>query len=191
MLFRSCEGNGRPGAFTAKRLKGTGAAIPFTVICSLIVGLENVIRPGFSRVFMDRLLTGENPEWFYPLLAGLTLVSVMQILGSAINDIYSNKIHGKMAVVSSSTFLWKVLHMPMEFFSQRMTGDIQNRQNANSAIAGNLVVTVAPLAMNLVMVVFYLVVMLRYSWAMTLVGLVSIVINLSMARIISDRKSVV
>ena len=30
---------------------------------------------------MDRLLTGENPEWFYPLLAGLTLVSVMQILG--------------------------------------------------------------------------------------------------------------
>ena len=175
-------------AFAAKRLKGTGAAIPFTVICSLIVGLENVIRPGFSRVFMDRLLTGENPEWCYPLLAGLTLVSVMQILGSAINDIYSNKIHGKMAVVSSSTFLWKVLHMPMEFFSQRMTGDIQNRQNANSAIAGNLVVTVAPLAMNLVMVVFYLVVMLRYSWAMTLVGLASIVINLSMARIISAKR---
>ena len=175
-------------AFAAKRLKGTGAAIPFTVICSLIVGLENVIRPGFSRVFMDRLLTGENPEWCYPLLAGLALVSVMQILGSAINDIYSNKIHGKMAVVSSSTFLWKVLHMPMEFFSQRMTGDIQNRQNANSAIAGNLVVTVAPLAMNLVMVVFYLVVMLRYSWAMTLVGLASIVINLSMARIISAKR---
>ena len=175
-------------AFAAKRLKGTGAAIPFTVICSLIVGLENVIQPGFSRVFMDRLLTGENPEWFYPLLAGLTLVSVMQILGSAINDIYSNKIHGKMAVVGNSTFLWKVLHMPMEFFSQRMTGDIQNRQNANSAIAGNLVVTVAPLAMNLIMVVFYLAVMIRYSWAMTLVGMASIVINLSLARIISLKR---
>ena len=175
-------------AFAAKRLKGTGAAIPFTVICSLIVGLENVIRPGFSRVFMDRLLTGENPEWFYPLLAGLTLVSVMQILGSAINDIYSNKIHGKMAVVSSSTFLWKLLHMPIDFFSQRMTGDIQNRQNANSAIAGNLVVTVAPLAMNLIMVAFYLVVMIRYSWTMTLVGMASIVINLSLARIISVKR---
>lgn len=175
-------------AFAAKRLKGTGAAIPFTVICSLIVGLENVIQPGFSRVFMDRLLTGENPEWFYPLLAGLTLVSLMQILGSAINDIYSNKIHGKMAVVGNSTFLWKVLHMPMEFFSQRMTGDIQNRQNANSAIAGNLVVTVAPLAMNLIMVVFYLAVMIRYSWAMTLVGMASIVINLSLARIISLKR---
>ena len=175
-------------AFAAKRLKGTGAAIPFTVICSLIIGLENVIQPGFARVFMDRLLTGENPEWFYPLLAGLALVSVIQILGSGICDIYSNKIFGKLAVVSNSTFLWKILHMPMEFFSQRMTGDIQNRQNSNSTIAGNLVVTVAPLAMNLMMVVFYLVVMLRYSWAMTLVGLASIVINLSMARIISAKR---
>ena len=175
-------------SFAAKRLQGTGAALPFTALCSLIVVLLNVIRPGFSRIFMDRLLTGQNPEWFYPLLIGLTLVSVIQILGSAINDIYSNKIHGKMAVVGNSTFLWKVLHMPIEFFSQRMTGDIQNRQNSNSAIAGNLVVTLAPLALNLVMVVFYLVVMLRYSWAMTLVGIVSIVINLSLARIISTRR---
>ena len=175
-------------AFAAKRLKGTGAAIPFTVICSLIIGLENVIQPGFSRVFMDRLLTGANPAWFYPLLAGLALVSVIQILGSGICDIYSNKIYGKLAVVSNSTFLWKILHMPMEFFSQRMTGDIQNRQNSNSTIAGNLVVTVAPLAMNLMMVVFYLAVMIRYSWVMTLVGMVSIVINLSMARIISAKR---
>ena len=175
-------------AFAAKRLKGTGAAIPFTVICSLIIGLENVIQPGFARVFMDRLLTGENPEWFYPLLAGLALVSVMQILGSAICDIYSNKIYGKLAVVSNSTFFWKILHMPMEFFSQRMTGDIQNRQNSNSTIAGNLVVTVAPLAMNLMMVVFYLVVMLRYSVMLTLVGVASILINTILSRIISNKR---
>ena len=122
------------------------------------------------------------------MLMGLTFVSVMHILGLAIHDYYSNKIHGKMALVGSSTFLWKILHLPMEFFNQRMAGDLQNRQNANSFIAGNLVVTVAPLMMNLIMVVFYLVVMLRYSWAMTLVGVASIAINLSLARIISAKR---
>ena len=42
--------------------------------------------------------------------------------------------------------------------------------------------------MNLIMVVFYLVVMIRYSWTMTLVGMASIVINLSLARIISVKR---
>ena len=185
------EPGGKPQSvwsFAVKRLKGTGPAIPFTVLSALIAVIANVIRPGFSRIFMDRLLTGENPSWFYSLLIGLVIISVIQILGSAINDIYSNKIHGKMAVVGSSTFLWKVLHMPMEFFSQRMAGDIQNRQNSNSFIAGNLVVTLGPLVLNLAMVVFYLVVMLRYSLIMTLVGVASVVINLAMAQVISAKR---
>ena len=187
----SFEPGGKPKSvwsFAAKRLKGTGTAIGFVVLSSMIAVLLNVIRPGFSRIFMDRLLTGENPSWFYPLLIGLTFVSIIQILGSAINAIYSNKIHGKMDVVGSSTFLWQVLHMPIEFFSQRMTGDIQNRQNSNATIAGNLIDTVAPMALNLVLVIFYLVVMVRYSWIMTLVGIASIVINLALARVISDKR---
>ncbi len=187
----SFEPGGKPKSvwsFAAKRLKGTGTAIAFVVLSSMIAVLLNVIRPGFSRIFMDRLLTGENPSWFYPLLIGLTFVSIIQILGSAINAIYSNKIHGKMDVVGSSTFLWQVLHMPIEFFSQRMTGDIQNRQNSNATIAGNLIDTVAPMALNLALVIFYLVVMVRYSWIMTLVGIASIVINLALARVISDKR---
>jgi ABC-type bacteriocin/lantibiotic exporter with double-glycine peptidase domain len=118
----------------------------------------------------------------------LAFVSIIQILGSAINAIYSNKIHGKMEVVGSSTFLWHVLHMPIEFFTQRMTGDIQSRQNSNASIAGNLVNTIAPMALNFALVIFYLVVMVRYSWIMTLVGVASMIINLALARVISNKR---
>ena len=185
------EPSGKPKSvmgFAAKRLKGTGTAIAFVVLTSMIAVLLNMIRPGFSRIFMDRLLTGETPSWFYPLLTAMAFVSIIQIVGSAINAIYSNKIHGKMAVVGSSTFLWHVLHMPIEFFTQRMTGDIQNRQNSNTVIAGNLVNTIAPMALNFGLVIFYLVVMVRYSWIMTLIGILSIAINLGLARIISAKR---
>ena len=175
-------------SFAAKRLQGMGTAIAFVILTSMMAMLLNMIRPGFSRVFMDRLLTGENPSWFYPLLGGLAFVSIVQILGSAINAIYSNKIHGKMEVVGSSTFLWHVLHMPIEFFTQRMTGDIQSRQNSNASIAGNLVNTIAPMALNFALVIFYLVVMVRYSWIMTLVGVASMIINLALARVISNKR---
>ena len=78
--------------------------------------------------------------------------------------------------------------MPMEFFSQRMAGDIQQRQSSNASIAGTLVNTFAPLVLETVMMVFYLVVMLRYSWLLTLVGLASIVINIFVARFISKKR---
>ncbi len=174
--------------FVKKRLQGAGTAIAFVVICSLISALMGVIQPGFSRIFYDRLLTGENPEWFVPFMIGLAAISGIQILVSAVEAIYSNKINGKLDVVGNATFLWKILHLPMNFFSQRMAGDIENRQSSNAGIAGDLVNTFAPLALNAIMAIFYFVVMIRYSVLLTMVGLLSVVINLVMSRIISKKR---
>ncbi len=90
--------------------------------------------------------------------------------------------------MGAATFHWKVLHMPMEFFSQRMAGDIQQRQSANASIAQELVNTLGPLVLNAIMMAFYLVVMLRYSWILTLVGLASVAINLAVSRLISKKR---
>ena len=76
----------------------------------------------------------------------------------------------------------------MDFFSQRLAGDIQGRQGSNAGIANSVVNTFAPLALNAIMMVFYLVVMIRYSWILTLVGLASLVVNAFMARIISKKR---
>lgn len=174
--------------FVRNRLQGAGVAIAFMVICSLISALMGIIQPGFSRIFYDRLLTNHNPEWFMPFMIGLVVVSAIQIIISAVDEIFSNKINGKMDVVGNSTFLWKVLHLPMNFFSQRMAGDIQSRQNSNAGIAGNIVNTFAPLALDGIMAVFYLVVMIRYSFLLTVVGMLSIIINLFISRYISRKR---
>ena len=194
MLITPGEGfvpGGKPKSmlkFARSRLSGTAAAVTFVVLSSMITVLMNIIQPGFSRIFMDRLLTNQNPEWFYPFLMGLSVISLIQILVSAVQTIYTNKLDGKMSVIGNMTFLWKVLHLPMEFFSQRMAGDIQNRQNSNTSIAGTLINTFAPLALNVVMMLFYLMVMLRYSHLLTLVGISSIVINMGLSQIISAKR---
>ena len=174
--------------FAVSRLRGTGSAIAFVVLSSLIAVLIDIIRPGFSRIFMDRLLTGTNPEWFYPFLTGLTVISLIQLFVSAVQTVYSNKLNGKMAVVGNMTFLWKVLHMPMEFFSQRLAGDIQSRQNSNAGIAESLINIFGPLVLKFLMLVFYLVVMIRYSWVLTLVGVSSIAVNMLLSSIISAKR---
>ena len=175
-------------SFAVKRLNGAKIAVVFVVFTTLISALIGVITPAFSRIFMDRLLTHESPDWFYPFLIALSAMSALQLVISALETYYSNRINGKLATVGSSTFMWKVLHLPMEFFSQRLAGDIQGRQGSNAGIANSVVNTFAPLALNAIMMVFYLVVMIRYSWILTLVGLSSLVINAWMSRIISQKR---
>lgn len=175
-------------SFAKKRLSGAGATIAFVMLTTVISSLLGIIYPAFSRVFLDRLLTQKNPEWFYPFLVGLASLSALQLLVAWIRTVYSLQIDGKMAVVGTTTFMWKVLRLPMNFFSQRMAGDIASRQRSNASISKNLVNTFAPLALNTAMMIFYLVVMIRYSWILTLVGLVSIIVNLLMSHIISQKR---
>ena len=175
-------------SFAMSRLKGAKAAVAFVVLTTLISALIGIISPAFSRIFMDRLLTRESPEWFYPFMIALSVMSALKLLISALETYYSNRINAKLATVGSTSFLWKVLHLPMDFFSQRLAGDIQGRQGSNAGIANSVVNTFAPLALNAIMMVFYLVVMIRYSWILTLVGVSSLVINAFMARIISKKR---
>ena len=175
-------------SYAKQRLTGAGTAIVFVTLTAVISALLGVITPAFSRVFLDRLLTGENPDWLGPFTLALAGISVIQLVVAWIQAVYSLRINGKLAVVGNTTFMWKVLRMPMEFFSQRMAGDIQGRQSANAEIAGQLVNTFAPLALDAAMMVFYLVVMLRYSVVLTLIGLASVLANLALSRVISKKR---
>ncbi len=187
----SFEPGGTPKSiltFAKKRLKEAKTAMVFVALTTLITALFGIITPAFSRIFMDRLLTGENPEWFLPFIFALGGISVIQLIVEWIKAVYSLKINGQLSAVGSTAYMWKVLRMPMEFFSQRMAGDIQQRQRMNASVAQSLAETFAPLALNTVMLVFYFVVMLRYSLILTLVGVASIVINFVVSRIISNKR---
>ena len=175
-------------AFARKRLKGAAPAVVFVIMTTVITSLLGIINPVMSRIFMDRLLTGLAPDWLYPFIIVMIALAAFQLIVQWAQVIYNLKINGKMAIEGNANFMWKVLRLPMEFFSQRMTGDVLQRQGTNAGIAQTLVDTVAPLALNTVMMIFYLVVMMRYSIWMTLVGLGSLLINLLVARYLSNKR---
>ena len=175
-------------AFARSRLKGAGAAVAFVLLSTVIGYLFGIINPAFSSFFMDRLLTGENRELLYPFLLLMIAMGLAQVIVSWVQAVYSLKINGKMAIVGSSEFMWKVLRMPTEFFSQRLAGDILQRQGTNASIASTLVNTLTPLLLNTMMMIVYLVVMLRCSVLLTVVGLVTIVLNLLVSQLISAKR---
>ena len=183
--------DGRPKSmlgFVRKRLAGAKDALIFTILVSLITALIGVINPAFSRAFVDRLLTGLNPGWVTPFFVLLTAFALIQIVLSALQAIYSLKLQGKLAIKANAEFMWHVLRMPVEFFSQRMAGDIAGRKATNQSIASTLINTLAPSVLNMAMMVVYLVVILRYSVPLTLIGVSGMTINILVNRFISNRR---
>ena len=174
--------------FAKKRLAGTGAVMAFVVLISLFSAAFGLINPAMTRIFMDRLLTGRNPGWVMPFLIIMIVLAIIQIAVAWIQAIYELRIQGKLAVVGNMTYMWKLMKLPMEFFSQRMAGDLLQRQSTNATIAGSLVNTFAPLVLNTAMMFVYLFVMLRQSVLLTLVGVLSMLINLLMSILISKKR---
>ena len=174
--------------FAKKRLVGAGAAVAFVMLTTAISYLFGIANSMTSRIFMDRLLTGVNRDWLNPFIGILVLLAAIQLIVAWVQTIYSLKINGKLAIIGNTSYMWKVLRLPMEFFSQRMAGDIQSRSSMNAAIAGTLVNTFAPLMLNTIMMIFYLILMLRDNPILTVIGIVTVIINMAVSRIISDRR---
>ncbi len=174
--------------FAMERLKGTGAAIAFVAITVGIISLLGIVNPALSQIFLDRLLTGEAPSWFTPFLFIVSAICGVQIVISILNAIYLLKLEGKMAVVSNVSFIWRVLHLPMGFFSQRDVGDINQRAQSSQMVASQMVGTLAPLIIDFLTLIIYLFIMFSYSWLLSLIGIASVVANLLVARYISAKR---
>ncbi len=174
--------------FARKRLTGAKPAIIFVALTTIISYLFSIINPVMSQIFMDRLLTGQNREWLMLFTMIMSVLAILNLIVQFASTIYSLKINGKMAMIGSTSYMWKVIRMPMEFFSQRMVGDILQRQATNATIASTLVGTLAPLLLNTIMMVFYLFIMIRYSLVLTFVGIFTLLLNLFMSRYISSKR---
>jgi ABC-type bacteriocin/lantibiotic exporter with double-glycine peptidase domain len=137
---------------------------------------------------MDVLLPGGNDSWLLPFVGVMCAVALVQIVVECVKTSYILKVQGKLAVSAGASFLWHVIRLPMSFFSQRMSGDIAMRQQSNEDIAMSLISQLAPMFLNFGMLIFYLAVMLRYSIVLTLVGVISVVLNIGVSMFVSQKR---
>ncbi len=174
--------------FVKTRLTGTTGAVVFTVLITVILSLIGIIKPAFSRIFIDRLISGKSPMWLEPFVGAMFAVMLVELIVGSIKGLHSSKIEGKLSIVANSEYMWHILRTPMDFYSQRMAGDIANRQRQNENVAKELIQTFAPMLMNAAMLVIYLFVMIRYSLPLAVVGVAATLINIIVARVISKKR---
>jgi len=94
------------------------------------------------------------------------------------NRRYSKRIAGSLALKSNSRFINHILNLPMEFFSQRSIGDLLDRFRSNESVTNTMVNVLAPLAIDIGLIVLYVAMMLIYSIPLAIIGIVTAIINI-------------
>jgi NHLM bacteriocin system ABC transporter peptidase/ATP-binding protein len=167
------------------RLKGLDPAIAFVVWVSLVLVIPGLIVPGITKIFVDSVLIQRSDGWLSPMLIGLGATFVLNVALRYLQGLALLRIELRLALEQSARFAWHVLSLPVAFFSQRYTGDIVNRVDANDRVATLLARDFGHAAANGLTALFLGAVMISYDMALAAIVLGSAALNIVLLRLLN------
>jgi NHLM bacteriocin system ABC transporter peptidase/ATP-binding protein len=171
-----------------RRLAGSQWALAFVLLAGLALVIPGMVAPIFSKVFVDNVLLENRREWLRPLLLAMAATALLSGALTWLQQTYLLRLETRMALSSSSRFLWHVLRLPVEFYNQRFAGDISSRVGINDRVAQLLSRDLATNGLGAVMIVFFAALLFRYDALLTLVGIAVISGNVAALRYVSRKR---
>lgn len=170
------------------RLKYSQQAIAFCLIAGLLLTLPRLAVPVFSQVFVDEVLVQGRQDWVRPLLLTMIATALFQGLLAQLRLNYLRRLSIKLSTTMAGGFLWHILRLPVSFYAQRFAGEISNRTALNDKVSGVITGQLGTTVIDLVMIVFYAVIMFAYDWVLTLVAITFAILNLLLLRFLSSSR---
>ncbi len=156
-------------------------------LCAIIPGLAS---PVMSQIFMDDILTRKHPDWMTNFCLAMTVSFLVTGAISWLRAVVLTAWQRKLTLSDSSSYFWHLLRLPMHFFHQRYAAEVAGRVGMNEAIAGVLSGPAATAALDLLVAVFYLLLLLQYNVTLTIIGVafssVGIIMFFAMRRHLTD-----
>lgn len=171
--------------FVKMRLSAQRQTLAVFGILGAFLILPGVLIPVFSQIFIDGILVSGNTDWLSGLIIAMLFTMTFRMLLTYYRGMLMLKLQNKLSFVSAHEFLTHLFRLPMNFFDQRYAGDLARRVNNNNSISIFLTSDVARTVMNVMVALFYLIILLVYSPILALVGILISILNLTITRVSS------
>ncbi len=169
----------------ARRLGGFEPALAFVAWVGLMLVIPGLILPGMTRIFVDDILVKQFEDWLGPLLIGLALTFVLNVVLASIQQLALLRIELRLALEQSALFVWHLLRLPIEFFGQRFAGDLVNRVEANDRVATLLANDFGNAAANCLTATFLGIAMAFYDVTLASIAIGGAIVNIVALRLVS------
>jgi NHLM bacteriocin system ABC transporter peptidase/ATP-binding protein len=171
-----------------RELRGSKEAVGLLVIVSFALIVPSIVAAGFSKIFVDDILIKQTSGWLIPLLIGMAVTAAFRAALTILRQSLLLRLQTKLAVVMISRFLWHVMALPVEFFTQRHAGDIASRVAANEQISRLLSSGIAANALNLTSILFFAAAMAIYDVPLAVIGVSMSLANVLALRFVGERR---
>ncbi|AYZ14341.1 NHLP family bacteriocin export ABC transporter peptidase/permease/ATPase subunit [Chryseobacterium arthrosphaerae] len=184
------RGNEKRGLMSslAERISNSKLSVIYLILASLFLVIPGLVIPSFIKIFIDKYLVNGYAGFVMPLLLIMGAVLLVNSALVYIQQYYLLKLETKLALTTSSRFLWHVFHLPIAFFTQRYSGEIGNRVSLNDKVARLLSGDLANAALNIIIVIFYAFLMFSYDVPLTIIGILMAAINVAVLRYVSTAR---
>jgi ATP-binding cassette, subfamily C, bacterial len=172
-------------ASLGRRLVGVKGALGYCLLAGLLLTLPRLAVPAFTQVFVDEILVQGRQEWLRLLMVGMIVTVILIGLLARLRLYYLRRLMLKLSISMSGQYLWHTLRLPVGFYAQRFAGEISSRLDMNDKVANILSGSLATTVIDVVMIVFYAVLMFFYDWVLTLIGFFFAGINILALQLLS------
>ncbi|KOP39308.1 NHLP family bacteriocin export ABC transporter peptidase/permease/ATPase subunit [Flavobacterium sp. WLB] len=184
------KGNEKKGLIGSllSRVASSRLSITYIIIASLFLVIPGLIIPSFLTVFIDKYLVNNFSGFVMPLLLIMGGILIINSVLVYLQQYFLLKLETKLALVTSSKFLWHVFHLPIAFFTQRYSGEVGNRVSLNDKVAKLLSGDLANAALNVIVVIFYAILMFSYDVTLTLIGIFMAALNIIILKCVATAR---
>ena len=155
----------------AAKLREDKWALIFLMVLGLCMIIPGLAVPVMSQIFIDDVFSLKHADWIVKLLVAMFGTMVMLGIMTAMRAAVLTYWQKKLTIADSSGFFWHVLRMPVTFFQQRYAADIASRIQFNESTAEVLSNQAATALLDLLVALFYLLLLFQYSVPLTLIGI--------------------
>lgn len=153
----------------------------------LLLVVPGLLTPTVSRIFVDKVL-GDKPSWLVPLVLFFAGVIIVQCLLNVQVKLALRRGALQLSAKRTLSMLERILNMPMEFFQQRSTADIQSRVEKNAEVAQSAFGSLGDNAVKLFTALFFFLLMWQFSVFLSLVVAASALASVLALRFVNNRR---
>ncbi len=171
-----------------KRIAGSERAITFMMIAGIVGIIPGMVQAIFSKFFVDSIITEGHYEWLRPMLVAMVGVMIFQFILQAISGLFSRRLTMGLSAKLYAEFYQHILKLPYHFYTQRYVGDVVNRSSLNDMVVNLMAGQLTQTAVGLVSMVFFGIILFSYNAQITMIGVISTLINFALIRTMSARR---
>ncbi|MBW4650586.1 MAG: peptidase domain-containing ABC transporter [Kastovskya adunca ATA6-11-RM4] len=143
-------------------------------IASFFVQLFGLANPLMIQVIIDTVLTQNSLDTLHVLGIFLVVVAIFEALLTSLRTYLFVDTTNRIDLALGSEIIDHLLRLPLRYFERRPVGELATRINELENIRSFLTGTALTVVLDAIFSVIYIVVMLIYSWQLTLVALATV-----------------